>query len=78
MSADEFGSTIDVHMETMHILWGPIINVSIILGIYTYRRYAVISHIVISAFVGIFSLAISLNIPGSSGYADPTDDVYTH
>jgi hypothetical protein len=62
----------------MHILWGPIINVSIILGIYTYRRYAVISHIVISAFVGILSLAISLNIPATRGYADPADKAYPH
>lgn len=47
----------------MYILWGPIINLSIILAIYTYRRYAVVAHIIISAFVGLFSLAISLNIP---------------
>ncbi len=52
----------------MYILWGPIINVSIILGIYTYRRYAVIAHIFISAFVGLFSLAISLNIPAEKGF----------
>ncbi len=43
---DEFGSTGEIHKHWMFYLWGPVMNIAIILAIYSYRKYAVISHAV--------------------------------
>lgn len=75
---DEFGSTGEIHKHWMFYLWGPVMNIAIILAIYSYRKYAVISHAVISSFVGIFSLAVSLHILVTTGFPDGTDHLSTH
>jgi hypothetical protein len=67
-----------LHKDYMSVLWGPVINLSIILGIYTYRRYAVIAHSIISGFVGIFSMIISFYIPAKKGFVESTNHYYTH
>jgi hypothetical protein len=47
-------------------------NFSIIMAIYSYRKYAIILHSLVSAFVSIFSLALSLQILATTGFPDST------
>ena len=62
----------------MAYLWGPVMNVAIFFAIYSYRTYAIIIHGLLSLFVGIFSLAISLTILYSSGFLPSTGEFYNH
>ena len=62
----------------MAYLWGPVMNVAIFFAIYSYRTYAIIIHGVISLFVGIFSLAVSLSILYTSGFPPSTGEFYNH
>lgn len=75
----KYGPTTEIHEKAMHILWGPVINFSIILAMYSYRRYAMILHAFISTFVTIFSLIISLEIlVFIGGFVPKTNKHYDH
>ena len=82
-NSPDFGPTEDIHANVMAFLWGPVINLSIILAVYSYRQYAIILHGLISFFVGLFSLIISLAILATTGMIDmipddPGNVLYNH
>ena len=72
------GPTSDLHEQSMAYLWGPVINVAIFLALYSYRPYAILLHGLITLFVGVFSLAISLTILYNAGFPQPTAKLYNH
>ena len=75
----KYGPTTELHEEVMHILWGPIMNFAIIMAIYSYRRYAIILHSVLTAFVSLFSLILSLEIlVYVRGFVPKTNKHYNH
>lgn len=56
-ASDIFGSTVDSHVNVMAYIWGPGINIAIILALYSYRRYASILHGMMGAGACLFTLA---------------------
>jgi hypothetical protein len=57
-----FGSTGGAHAGLMAALWGPGINIAIILSFYSYRKWWGILHGIYGAFTCIYTLATSLPI----------------
>lgn len=78
MSTKTFGATINLHMELIHYFWGPVMNFSIILALYSYRKYANILHGLLSLAISIFSLVISLNILVHYGWPKSTSKLSPH
>ena len=68
----------ELHESTMAILWGPVMNIAIILATYSYRTYAIILHAVIGFCVGLWTLAVSLTILAYFGFPDSTFELYNH
>ena len=62
----------------MHYLWGPTMNLSIILSLYSYRKYANILHGLLSFTISIFTLVISLSILRYYGWPKSSSKLSPH
>lgn len=77
-NAATFGPTYVLHKTMMAILWGPGINLTIVLAMYSYRKYYVYIHILFGAFIALYSIATALPIFIKTGIMTKSgkDDVY--
>jgi hypothetical protein len=64
---DDFGSTYDLHSALMATIWGPGINVSILLVLYSYRKYYIYIHSLFGLFITIFTISTALPILLTTG-----------
>ena len=73
-----FGPTYVLHKTMMAILWGPCINLTIMLAMYSYRKYYVYLHILFGTFITLYSIATALPIFIRTGVMTKSgkDDVY--
>jgi hypothetical protein len=65
--ADDFGSTYELHSALMALIWGPGINFSICLALYSYRKYYIYIHSIFGLFLAIFTISTSLPILLTTG-----------
>jgi hypothetical protein len=81
-----FGSTYYFHSLLMDLIWGPGINLSILIVLYSYRNYYVYAHSIFGLFATIFTIATSLPIllktgiisTAPSGVNDSGSIIYAH
>lgn len=64
---NDFGSTYELHSALMAIIWGPGINVAIIVVLYSYRKYYIYLHAFCGIFATVYSIATSLPILLTTG-----------
>ena len=64
---NDFGPTYDLHSALMAVIWGPGINVSILLVLYSYRKYYIYIHSIFGFFLAVFTIATSLPILLTTG-----------
>ena len=58
----EYGPTGELHATFMAVLWGPGINLAIILALYSYQKYYVYAHMAFGALLTVFTISTSLPI----------------
>ena len=66
-----FGPTVHIHHKSMAYLWGPVINITIIMALYSYRVYAIAFHAIVAFTVSIFTLAVTFPIMTNAGFPPP-------
>lgn len=58
----EYGPTGQLHATFMAVLWGPGINLAIILALYSYQKYYVYAHMAFGGLLTVFTISTSLPI----------------
>ena len=59
-----------IHKKIMPYIWSFTVNVAIYFGLYRYTKYSLFVHIIISAFVGLFTIISGFHIWDEVGIPD--------
>lgn len=66
-SGNRFGTTVDAHKTMMAIIWGPVIDIVIIIALYNYRKIWGYLHGLAGLFACVYTLATSIPILMTTG-----------
>ena len=67
----KYGSTAELHTLLMRYIWGPGVNVAIIIVLYTYRKWWTWVHGTLLALASLATIALSLPILVTTGIVYP-------
>ena len=74
----KYGSTSELHALLLRYIWGPGVNVAIILVLYTYRRWWTWLHGILLCLASIATIILSLPILMTTGIVYPDSDFPTN
>jgi hypothetical protein len=78
MRTNPFGSTANIHSACMGALWGPLVNLSVMIAAYSYRKYSFFTHAVFGIFACSLTLVSSIPILNTTGIVPTDSTIHQH
>jgi hypothetical protein len=66
-SDNHFGNAGEIHSSLIAVIWSPIVDITILMAFYSYRRYAIIVHGVSGLTLSLFTVITGFSILDNNG-----------